>query len=405
MCVREKRKHLRRLSLYYSQYKNIVVAPENLIRFIARPHTYNHHANAQQHTTHTTHTTSNPTPFKKHAIMAAAVIAPAMACLSQSPAKHVNNIIKKPAVVLVKDEHISTEDQIKLIDAGIVYPVDSKAYLSYLGDDVNVISNKVVYVPNIGDRLVDVIHDQPAGSGNPLAAHNQSDMCLVITPPIQGFDYDKFANGNVMYPKHFGCLDQDIFSTPVAACRGYLPEHFVENAQRVKNITLETIAQLSKEDAPFEVVGAKLNPLSSGMGNIVLYVKFPMGCPFNQQQYVPIRGTNMKVRIVPTPFITKNSQTKIHNVDIIVKVSNADELMFQKMYAYAVMMMDKDMHCKLKHVRTLKSDGSIVIAGHSLKTIDLNTAVVKSLKKSITSAFLDNGYIVSDVSFRQFDNY
>lgn len=321
------------------------------------------------------------------------------------PYKHVNNIIKKPTIVLLKDEHIAINDQIKLIDAGIVYPVDSKAYLSYLGDNVSTISNKVVYVPNIGDRLVDLIHDQPASSGNPLSAHNQGEMCLVITPPIQGFDYDKFANGNVLYPKHFGCLDQDIFSTPVAACNGYLPDHFVENVHHVKNMTLHTIAQLAEEDAPFEVVGAKLNPLSSGMGNIVLYVKFPMGCPWSQQQYLPIRGTNMKVRIVPKPFITKNSDTKIFNIDVNVKVSNPDEYMFQKMYNYAVMMVDKDMHCKLKHVRTLKSDGSLIIAGHSLKPIDLNATFTKALKKNITSAFLANGYFVSDVTFKTFENF
>jgi hypothetical protein len=318
---------------------------------------------------------------------------------------YVAPLVKKPVVVMVKHEHIGLEDQIKLIDAGIVHPVDSKAYLGYLGDDVNVISSKTVYVPHIGDRLVDVIHDQPLGSGNPLASENQNDMCLVITPPIQGFDYDKFANGNVLYPKHFGCLDPEIYSDPVSAVRGYLPENFVENAQHVKAMTLQTLAQLTRQDAPFEVVGAKLNPLSSGLGNIVLFVKFSGGCPFNSQTYVPIYGTNMKVRIVPKPFITKNSSTKMYNIEVGIKVQNPDAGLFDSVYKYASSVIERDLKGKLKHVRTNKSDGSMIIAGHSLKPFELSASFQKALKKTIVQAFLEHNYFVSDVSFKTFENY
>ena len=336
--------------------------------------------------------------------MAAVIASSSNVSFPQMSTKYIP-VVKKPVMVMVKNDHIAVEDQIKLIDAGIVYPACSKGYMQYLGEDTAIMSAKHVYVPNVGNKLLDIIHDQPMSTGNPLAFENASDMCLVITPPIAGFDYDKFANGNVLYGKHYGCFDEDVIDEPVTACPGYLPEYFVENARHVQALAINAIAQVTRGNHQFEVVGAKLNPLSSGMGNIVMYVKFPMGCPFNTQSYFPIYGTNMKVRVVPKPFITKNSTTKLYNIEVTVNVSNSDDRLFQTMYNYAGILMERDFHCKLKHVRTNKCDGTITIAGHSLKPIELSTQFQKAIKRSIVHTFLDNNYMVSDVTYKTFENY
>ena len=290
--------------------------------------------------------------------------------------------------------------QAELLAAGIKVPVYKQSLETVLGYKDNVPlpgKSDKVYVPHFGDQSIDHVYDAAEGRGNPLANEDRSKMCILITPPIQGLDYYKFCHGVPIMGKDV-CDDAVIEDDIVSVVDGYLPDNFRYNALHVQDISINALHNALDGKYRFEVLGAKLSPLSSGKANIAMFVKFETECPFDQQMYLPINDvSSMKIRVIPNPIITENSQMKMKCLDIIINVVNLDEGLFDHVYRFANSIMTHDLKLQLRHIRTDKGQSSLIIAGHALHDILISPYMQKLLARKITLGLMP--YIVKNVEF------
>lgn len=299
--------------------------------------------------------------------------------------------------------------QVLLTMAGVYMPV-------YAGSirakgwrvPAHVRDDDLVNVPAMGDRAIENLYDATPEFGNPLADEDPERMCLVISPPIKGFRYDLAVNGIPVLVDDLidvdGDEDLEEFKNDVVGAKdGYLPPGFVDAAKHVQDMSLSVLYEAAM-GAPIEILGARLNPLSSGLANIVMFVKFTRSpCPFgSQQMYLPIPETNMKVRIVGQPIIVKNSETKFYHAEVRVKAveCNTQEL-FHDMYPFASNITGM-LGLKLKHVRTDKVTGELVIQGHGLVKPDIeekSARIKKHVMGLLKSKYMVLGVTVEEVEF------
>lgn len=297
--------------------------------------------------------------------------------------------------------------QSALMGAGIKMPVYKRNLEKVLreNDDSDVRlpgKSDMVFVPHFGDRSIDIIYDADEDYGNPLALENRDNLCLLITPPIPGFDYSKFMHGIPILGDDV-CADEEIREDLCGVMEGYLPEFFREAALDVQDQSLRTLVHSTHGMHKFVVMGCKLSPLTSGKANIVMFLKFEQECPFEHQMYIPIYGSNMKIRIIPKPIITKNTQTKMKNLDIVVKMYTFDEALFDYAYKFGNDIITHDLGLNSRHIRLNKANQELIIAGHTLGDISISAYAQKSIIKKIQMGL--QPYIVKDVSFKIFEGY
>jgi hypothetical protein len=92
---------------------------------------------------------------------------------------------------------------------------------------------------------------------------------------------------------------------------GHLPYGFRDNAIRAMGIARDTIVKYT--DQKFQMVSCKLSPLTSGKGNIAMFVYFPDGCPFVRQEFLVSDKFDdqsqkmINIRVIPNPIINPSS--------------------------------------------------------------------------------------------------
>ena len=239
--------------------------------------------------------------------------------------------------------------QSQLLLAGIKYPVYTKALQNIFPQDTPLPAAPIVYVPHFGDLSFDHIGD------NVLANEPNDNIIILVTPPIPGFNYDKFTHG---------ILDHNEDSPT----QGYLPDNFVDMASHTIQISFDALHhqlyQIMDTPPPYTVLGAKLSPLSSGKANIALFIKFNTHSPFITQAYYDIPGHYLKIRIIPKPIIIQNSTQKLHELTISFTVFNPDNQLFQHAHQVGSKLIPHLTGYNFKHAKV--TDGNTVtFAAHS----------------------------------------
>lgn len=271
---------------------------------------------------------------------------------------------------LLPDTWYDHHTQSQLLKAGIKYPVFTNALQQLFPLGTQLPSAPIVYVPHFGDLSFDHLGD------NVLAKENNNNIIILVTPPIPGFNYDKFTHGIF-----------DEYNETVT--HGYLPHNFVDMATQTIDIAFNAFhAQLYNiMDTPpsYQVLGAKLSPLSSGKANIALFIKFNQQSPFISQAYYDIPGHNLKIRIIPNPIITHNSNTKIHQLTISFNVINPDNNLFHHAHQVASKIIPHITLYNFKHAKV--TGNTVTLVAHSTNNI-LNKHIFKTLQHNITAAMM-----------------
>lgn len=276
-----------------------------------------------------------------------------------------------PADVMMPVEWYEPEMQFEMLAAGIKYPVYATAELEDKLDMHLPQSAKkagIVYMPHFGNYSMRNLHE--VSGGNPLTREDRKRMCLVITPPIEGLSYSRAFHGCPVF-------ESDDDTLPVAVTQGQLPRGFRDNAILVQQQSLAVLARLSNQR--FEVLGAKLSPLSSNRANIVIYVRFEHECPFDRQFYEEMQGYELmqqrranpiknfqrrpqgrgqpaqqqtnapKVRIVPHPIISDDESIPCARFE--VQFAHVDNGLFEHAYNYMQHLVEERLGMHLRHIR------------------------------------------------------
>lgn len=207
--------------------------------------------------------------------------------------------------VFLPSEWFSHEMQFQMMAAGLKTPVYTQGLSELFGYPLP--DKEIVYVPAFGDLTLKNVFAQTGG--NPIAKLPRSELCIVITPTIDKFSYSKTIHGIPTFAKDLMGDDDDTLDDLVYVEPGHLPHGFRESAERAQRIALDTICQYT--DQKFSVVGTKLSPLSSGKGNIAMFVHFPDGCPFERQEFLmsdvfdATMNKNIQIRVIPKPLVSK----------------------------------------------------------------------------------------------------
>lgn len=261
--------------------------------------------------------------------------------------------------VMMPDEWYSHEHQAQLFRTNIKYPVFSDAIEGYN------MKNSKCYVANFGDESLRHLFDK-SEKGDPLFYEKREQLCLLFTPIIKGFDYELSMFGKV------------VNNTEVQP--GYIPEYFVKNALHAQQIA-QTVMKSNMSREKYDILGAKLNQLSSGRCNIVMYLRFPNGCPFAHQTYLRSHMfPNAVARVMPRPIVHK-FKVDVTAVKLTFKFLDVVDI-FHEVYAFIrgivtnipglflrFVKQRNDTKC-LEVVCQLEDDANIDIVHASLLTTD-----------------------------------
>lgn len=273
---------------------------------------------------------------------------------------------------LLPDNWYDHHTQAQLILAGIKYPVYTNALKQVFPEGTQLPSAPIVYVPHFGDLSFDHLGD------NVLANENSDNICILVTPPIPGFNYDKFIHG---------IFDENQDQLPT---QGYLPHNFVDMATHTIKISFDALHaqlyQIMDSPPPYTVLGAKLSPLSSGKANVALFIKFnTYDNPFVNQSYYDIPGHNLKIRIIPKPIITINKFTKLHELHISFDILNPDNQLFQHAHQVGSIIIPHDIQkYNFKHAK-VNNGNKVVLVAHSTTPIN-NHNILRSIQHKISLA-------------------
>ena len=264
--------------------------------------------------------------------------------------------------VLMPDEWHPHDIQHQLIKAGIKYPIKY-----HLGRNC--------YMPAFGDLSMRYMIQETGG--NALSGEDRSKICLVITHPVHGFNYEKAMFG---YPMRDGRFIE-----------GFFPETFYTQARSAQKNAIDELVALT--DQKYEVLGAKLNPLSSGLANIVLYVRFKQACPFEKQFY------SNRIRFVPSPLIAEFEEPA-KCFKVMIEFLNTDDGVFKESYDFVQNISTNVLGCRLRHVKHVKAKNEL----HVLSQIEDDSVLhkvedkYKKIEQMLKAAF-NRSYIFKGVRF------
>lgn len=282
---------------------------------------------------------------------------------------------------MLPDSWFDHYTQSQLIMAGIKYPVYTNALKQVYPEGTYMPTANIVYVPHFGDMTFDHLGE------NVLAGEDQSTMCILITPPIPGFNYDKFRHGIV---------GEDGEVTP-----GYLPDNFVQMATHCIQISFDALHhqlyQMMDNPPAYTVMGAKLSPLSSGKANIALFIKFhTYESPFQIQSYYDIPSSNLKIRVIPKPIITRTANEKLYEVTITFDALNPDNALFQHAHAVGSRIVSHDLKLNFKHAKVIGGN-KVNLVAHGKQPVNLSPHHSRTLAAKISYAMTP--YIITNVRF------
>lgn len=298
-------------------------------------------------------------------------------------------VVALPVDAMFPPEWYDMGMQFEMLAAGIKFPVYANAALEERLDmDLpdSALASGFVYMPHFGNYSMREVHR--AAGGNPLAAEDRSRMCLVITQPVEGLSYSRAFSGCPVF-------EGEDDTEPLAVEAGRLPMGFRDSALRVQGQALAALARLT--DQRFEVLGAKLSPLSSNRANIVMYVRFEHACPFERQFYEPLlpqelgapqqqqrrrgcrggRGraparqqgqaqaqgqqqqdAGAKVRIVPRPIISNAEELVCAQFEI--GFAHVDNGLFDHAYKYVQHLIEERLGMHMRHIRLNRAERKLV---------------------------------------------
>jgi hypothetical protein len=245
-------------------------------------------------------------------------------------------------------------------------------------------------VPSFSKETLAAVTNSSA-LGDPLHREDRDKLCLLFTPTLPRFSFEKGIYGE---------------ATEDGVVPGSLPADFPEQCNEAQCAAHRVLREHTSE--PYHVMGTKLNQLGSGACNIVVYLKFPSGCPFQDQRYlesehlfsqsvraprgggsrggggggggrsrgaVRAGGAPVKVRIVPHPIVLK------HHVDavglrLVFKFFGADmRKLYNRLYAFLRNIVVGDLRMFLRFIRA-RGDTIDVVAQY-----DEHTPGEEELKK------------------------
>ena len=284
-----------------------------------------------------------------------------------------------PIDCMLPDSWYDHHTQSQLLMAGIKYPVYTRELQKIFPHGTQLPNTPIVYVPHFGDLSFDHLGD------NVLANENTDNIIILVTPPIPGFNYDKFTHGII----------NNELDTPT---QGFLPHNFVQNATHTIQISFDALHhqlyQIMDTPPTYHVLGAKLSPLSSGKANIALFLKFnSYDSPFLSQSYYDIPGHNLKIRIIPKPIITPNSNTTLHQFTVSFQVLNPDNNLFHQAHQVGSKIIPHLTAYNFKHAKVLAN--KVFLVAHSTKA-PLNKNILKTLLHNISFSMMP--YIVTQIN-------
>jgi len=240
--------------------------------------------------------------------------------------------------VFLPSEWFSEEMQFNMLAAGIKTPVYTRGLAELFGYTLP--DTDIVFVPAFGDFTLQSVYNE--SGGNPLAVYDRSELCIVITPTIDRFSYSKTIHGNPTFANEL--MDDDNYNDLVYVEPGQLPRGFRESAEKAQHIALETIKKHT--DQKFTVVGAKLSPLTSGKGNIAMFVHFNDGCPFDRQEFLQsgqfdeTMNKEIQIRLIPRPIVSAYDDY-ITGLKFTIKYMDVDRNLFEMAFPLLRHMVEK----------------------------------------------------------------
>jgi hypothetical protein len=241
--------------------------------------------------------------------------------------------------------------QYRLSRVGIVAPINSSGLQDmYPGLPLN----KTVYVPFIADDSIKLFWEKTGG--NPLADVDKNKLCIIVSPIVHGIRYNEVF---------YGCLDE---GEDQAHCRP-LPPYFEENVEYARSLALKTLDGMTEQK--YEVLATKLNPLSSGRCNLVMFARFAYECPFDRQFYTPVPDALLKdkryptkVRIIPRPLVNRFGEPE-PGLKLTFKFLYVDKDMFSQLYHVFQNFVEHKLEMHFRYMKVDEQNNTInVYAQH-----------------------------------------
>lgn len=237
-----------------------------------------------------------------------------------------------PINLLFPNEWHSDTLQYRLSRAGIVAPVRADGLQDmYPG----LPCNGNVYVPFIGDDSIKLFWEKTGG--NPIARIDRNKLCIVVSPVVHGIRYDDIFYGHVRD-------DGSVSRKP-------LPPYFEENFDKARATALCTLNELTPQK--YEVIATKLNPLTNGRCNIVIFLQFQHECPFDRQFYTPVpwpEHHDPKVRIIPRPYVNKFGEQQ-PGLKLTFNFVYTDKEMFAAMYNMFQNYVEQNLNMRFRYMK------------------------------------------------------
>lgn len=280
--------------------------------------------------------------------------------------------------VMMPDEWFPHETQFELLAAGLKAPVNVNGLSTILpGFPEEQLAGRcaTVSMPFIADDAIK--HVWRATGGNPLAREPRDKMCLLITPVVPGVSYDNVFYGRPAYKKELDGgegEDQQTFTLD------RLPRYFRRNVLQTVHYSLAALRELTRQ--PYQILAAKLNPLSSGKANIVLFLRFANFCEFERQMYytpervqVPITGgaqdaSKPKIRIIPRPIVTPFGEPE-RGFKVTFEFLSSDGDLFGALYNTLRNFAEGTLGLHMRHIKCDPANNKISVVGQVTEKTDV----------------------------------
>lgn len=272
-----------------------------------------------------------------------------------------------------------------LMSANIKYPVRGPRAHAALGYPAP-FRAPLVYVPHFGDDGLDAVFRETGG--DPLADEDRDKLCLVTTAPIPGVRDEVFRYGRVL--RDGQCHEEALEDEASTAA-------FLSGAREVQRRALAVIAEST--DQSFQVAGAKLNTLGNGRCNVVLFLRFPGGCPFPAQAYLRSERLRCHARIIPRPIITSFKEDQ-PGYKLRLHFLAVDDDLFRSAYALCQAVVAEDLGMHLRFIKADARSRCLVICAQVLagaRPVDMG-ALLKRIerRRNFRAAFSPYVYVRAD---------
>ena len=251
--------------------------------------------------------------------------------------------------VMLPNEWFSHSDQFKLFQAHLKYPVYTDGVIKLFGQDGTFDNfaqrNSKCFLPNFGDEVLRHVFDN-SKRGDPLYEEDRADLCLLFSPVIKGFNYERSVFGTVL-------------GDGKTVRKGQFDDDFARNA-----IYAQQVAQLVMQDysdgSKYEILGTKLNQLQSGNCNVAMYLKFPRGCPFESQVYLQSKSFNTRVRVLPNPIVSRFKQDS-HGIKLTFTFLAVTQDLYDRSYGFIRSVVKDELGMFMRYIKTRMERGQLEV--------------------------------------------